>query len=49
MEASALYDWPFSSIHSGGPDTLFSGKENVIERIFKKPEEVHTGLIAKAS
>jgi type I restriction enzyme R subunit len=36
MEASALYDWPFSSIHSGGPDTLFSGKENVIEGIFKK-------------
>ena len=30
MDASALYEPPFSSLHSGGPDALFSGKENVI-------------------
>lgn len=34
MEASALYEPPFSNLHSGGPDELFAGKENVIEGIF---------------
>ena len=49
MDASALYEPPFSNMHGGGPDELFSGKENVIERIFKKLEEVNTGVISKAS
>ena len=49
MEASALYEPPFSKIHGGGPDELFSGKENVIEGIFKKLEEVNTEVISKAS
>jgi len=49
MDASALYESPFSKIHGGGPDELFSGKENVIEGIFKKLEEVNTGVTAKAS
>ena len=49
MEASALYESPFSSLHSGGPDELFSGKENVIDGIFKKLEEVNAGLQSKAS
>ena len=35
MDASALYDPPFSYLHSGGPDELFAGKENVIDGIFK--------------
>ena len=43
MDASALYDSPFSSIHGGGPDELFSGKENVIEGIFEKLEELKRG------
>lgn len=34
MEASALYEAPFSNLHSGGPDALFSGKDNVITGIF---------------
>ena len=34
MEASALYEPPFSNLHAGGPDALFAGKENVIEGIF---------------
>ena len=34
MEASALYEPPFSNLHAGGPDELFSGKENVIQGIF---------------
>lgn len=35
MGASALYEAPFSDIHSGGPDALFAGKENIIEGIFE--------------
>jgi hypothetical protein len=49
MDASALYEPPFSNIHGGGPDELFSGRENVIEGIFKKLEEVNSGVTSKAS
>ena len=48
MDASALYEPPFSHLHSGGPDELFSGKENVIERIFDKLEVINSVLIAQA-
>ena len=48
MEASALYEPPFSNLHAGGPDELFVGKENVIEGIFEKLKSVHSGLIVKA-
>ena len=48
MEASALYEAPFSGIHSGGPDELFAGKENVIEGIFEKLEMIRTGLLVEA-
>ena len=34
MEASALYESPFSSLHAGGPEELFAGKDNVIAGIF---------------
>jgi hypothetical protein len=44
-----MYESPFSSLHSGSPNTLSSGKKNVIEGIFKKLGEVNTGLISKAS
>ena len=47
MEASALYEPPFSSLHAGGPDELFAGKENVIEGIFEKLKAVNSGLIVK--
>ena len=36
MEASALYEPPFSNLHAGGPDELFVGQENVIEGIFDR-------------
>ena len=49
MEASALYEAPFSGIHGGGPEELFGDKSNVIEGIFDKLEEVNTGVISKAS
>lgn len=48
MEASALYEAPFSSLHAEGPDALFGGKENVIEGIFEKLEEIRAGLGAEA-
>ena len=48
MDASALYEPPFSNLHAGGPDALFGGKENVIEGIFEKLKAVNSGLVAKA-
>jgi len=35
MEASALYESPFSDIHAGGPDELFAGKEDIINAVFQ--------------
>jgi type I restriction enzyme, R subunit len=49
MDASAPYEPPFSNLHGGGPDDLFSGKENVIDGIFKEVEEVNTGVTPKAA
>ena len=46
MEASALYEPPFTNLHAGGPDALFAGKENVIEGIFERLEAAHNGLVA---
>ena len=48
MEATALYEPPFSNLHAGGPDALFGGKENVIEGIFEKLKAVNSGLIARS-
>ena len=48
MDASALYESPFSNLHAGGPDALFGGRENVIEGIFEKLKAVHSGLSARA-
>ena len=47
MEASALYEPPFSNLHAGGPEGLFGGKENVIEGIFDTLKEVQSGLIVR--
>ena len=47
MEASALYEPPFSNLHAGGPDELFVGQEDVIEGIFDRLKAVHSKLIAK--
>ena len=40
MEASALYELPFSDLHAGGPDELFAGKEKVINAVFKTLESL---------
>lgn len=44
MEASALYEPPFSDLHAEGPDTLFGGKEKVIEGIFEELKDATSGL-----
>ncbi|MBT9312038.1 DEAD/DEAH box helicase family protein [Leptothoe kymatousa] len=49
VEDAALYEPPFSNLHAGGPDELFSGKENVIDGIFETLQSVHSGLPAQAS
>ncbi|MBN2427893.1 MAG: DEAD/DEAH box helicase family protein [Deltaproteobacteria bacterium] len=49
MEASALYEPPFSNLHTGGPDELFAGKENVIEGIFDKLDEFCSRLVTDSA
>ena len=39
MEPAALYEPPFNSLHSGGPEELFAGKTNIIDGIFHALEE----------
>ncbi|MDD2600536.1 MAG: DEAD/DEAH box helicase family protein [Kiritimatiellae bacterium] len=41
MDASALYEPPFSRIHTGGPEELFAGNRRVIEGIFKQLKAVN--------
>lgn len=48
MEASTLYEPPFSDVHSGGPDELFKGKEQVIDGIFASLRKAHDGLAGEA-
>jgi len=48
MEASALYEPPFSNLHAGGPDDLFVGRERVIEGIFETLKAVDSKLMAAA-
>ena len=47
MEASALYEPPFSNLHAGGPEDLFGGKESVIEGIFDTLRAVQSGVTVK--
>ena len=49
MDASALYERPFSDLNAGGPEALFSGRENIVEGIFKALRAVHSELRARAS
>lgn len=40
MESSALYEPPFSDLHTGGPDALFAGKEQTINTVFETLESL---------
>ena len=44
IEPGALYEPPFTSIHAGGPDALFSGKTQVIDGIFERVERFEKTL-----
>ena len=46
IEASALYEPPFTNLHSEGPDALFGSKVEVIEGIFQVLRQVNSGLVA---
>lgn len=35
IDASALYEQPFSSLHAQGPEALFAGKDDIIDSIFQ--------------
>ncbi|WP_438765343.1 DEAD/DEAH box helicase family protein [Kushneria sp. TE3] len=48
MDASALYEAPFSSVHAGGPDALFADRNNVIEGIFEALEATQPRIVTKA-
>lgn len=47
MEAKALYEPPFSHLHTGGPDALFAGKENVVDGIFGALEATKPKIITQ--
>ena len=47
MEPSALYEAPFSSVHAGGPEALFTGNSNVIEGIFEKLKTLRPETLAE--
>ena len=48
MEGSALYEPPFSNLHSGGPDGLFAGKDNVVNGIFNALKETQPRVMSEA-
>jgi type I restriction enzyme R subunit len=48
IEATALYEPPFSNLHAGGPDELFVGHESVIEGIFEKLRRVRANVLGMA-
>ena len=48
MDASALYEPPFSHLHAGGPDARFADQDEVIEGIFEKLKAMNLGLTVKA-
>ncbi|MBU1187422.1 MAG: DEAD/DEAH box helicase family protein [Gammaproteobacteria bacterium] len=39
IEARSLYESPFSDLHGGGPEALFTGKESVVDALFGKLHE----------
>ena len=49
MEATALYEPPFSNLHAGGPEELFAGKENVIEGIFRALEAIRPQEVSRTA
>ena len=46
IEASALYEPPFSNLHAEGPEALFDGHDEVIDGVFETLRQVNSGLVA---
>jgi len=46
IEASALYEPPFSNLHAEGPDALFDSNSEVIDGVFEVLRQVNSGLVA---
>ncbi|MYC91217.1 MAG: DUF4145 domain-containing protein [Gemmatimonadetes bacterium] len=46
IEATALYEPPFSHLHAEGPDALFDGNSDVIDGVFEVLRQVNAGLVA---
>jgi len=44
MEASALYESPFTDIDTGGPEAVFDGKSEIVDGIFSTLKTVCEGL-----
>jgi len=47
MPPEALYESPFTRIHDGGPDALFSGEEDIIDALFSQLNVVHENVQAE--
>ena len=47
IEASALYEQPFTDLHDGGPDALFEGNNDVITGIFKQLEAINAPALRR--
>ena len=46
IEASALYEPPFSNLHAEGPEVLFGNNVEVIEGVFEVLRQVNSRLVA---
>ena len=42
MEASALYEAPFTSFHSEGPESLFGSNQDIVDDIFRILEKINS-------
>lgn len=49
IEPGSLYNSPFIGIHSGGPEELFAGKENVVEGVFETLKNIKSKLLMDVS
>jgi type I restriction enzyme, R subunit len=49
MDSGSLYEAPFTSLHAGGPEELFQGKDNVINGIFKTLEQLQPQIESGAA
>lgn len=49
IEPGALYEAPFTSVHAGGPDALFAGKDELVAGIFAAIAQTQPVIQSNAS